>query len=58
MAKKKPAKKPSENSSAGAKDKARVLKSRIDASGKTTRVKGHVSARTKRSQAKRDQKNG
>jgi hypothetical protein len=57
MAKKKTtagaAKKPT---AAAATEKARVLGARLAASGKTTRVKGHVSARTRRSQAKRDGK--
>lgn len=36
--------------------KARVLKERIKKSGKSTRTKGHLSASTRRSQAKRDTK--
>jgi hypothetical protein len=57
MAKKKPAKKPKATKGTGAEDRGRALKSRIDASGKNTRVKGHLSASTRRSQAKRDSKN-
>jgi hypothetical protein len=41
----------------GIKEQARVLQMRIAESGKTSRIKGHVSARTRRNQAKRDQKN-
>lgn len=53
MAKKKPA------GNASASDpvaKARTTASRVKLAGKTTRAKGHVSASTKRSQAKRDTK--
>jgi hypothetical protein len=56
MAKKKPAEKPSTSKGTSSADKARVLKSRIKASGKTSRGKGHLSASTRRSQAKRDGK--
>jgi hypothetical protein len=41
----------------GVKEQARVLKTRADESGQTSRQKGHISARTRRDQAKRDQKN-
>jgi hypothetical protein len=41
-----------------AEKKALAIKSRLDASGKSSRVLGHVSARTKRAQAKRDSING
>jgi hypothetical protein len=56
MAKKKITKKPMDGAGAGAEDKARAAKARIKVSGKTSRVKGHVSARTRRDQAKRDSK--
>lgn len=41
-----------------ASDTARVLQERIKQSGKTTRAKGHLSASTRRSQSKRDNRNG
>lgn len=56
MAKKKPAKKLAPSEGTGAEAKARALRSRLEASGKTTRAKGHLSASTRRSQAKRDSK--
>lgn len=40
----------------GVKAQARVLKTRIEESGKTSRIKGHVSATVRQKQAKRDQK--
>lgn len=58
MAKKKPAKKTNVSQGTGAENQARVLKSRIEASGQNSRAKGHLSASTRRSQAKRDSKNG
>lgn len=57
MAKKKSVPKPIVSKGAGVEKKARALKSRIDASGKSTRAKGHLSASTRRSQSKRDSKN-
>ena len=39
-----------------AEGQARVVASRVKLSGKTTRAKGHLSASTRRSQAKRDGK--
>lgn len=54
MAKKKPAqRKPAAKDLEG---KARTVQSRLKASGKTTRAKGHLSATTRRNQAKRDAK--
>ncbi len=38
-------------------EKAHILAERIKRSGKTTRAKGHVSASTRRNQAKRDEHN-
>lgn len=40
----------------GVKTEARVLKTRIAESGKTSRIKGHVSTVTRKNQAKRDHK--
>lgn len=57
MAKKKTAVKKKVTKKAKAEGKARVTESRVKLSGQTTRVKGHVSARTRRNQAKRDAKN-
>jgi len=54
MAKKKSVKKANAITDVGPDVKARVLKSRVEASGKTARGKGHLSAATRRSQAKRD----
>ena len=56
MANKKPVQKAIAAKGASAETKARVKKSRVDASGKSSRIKGHVSARTRRAQAKRDSK--
>lgn len=56
MAKKK-TKKPNFLSGTSLEAHARVIKTRITASGKTTRAKGHLSASTRRSQARRDMKN-
>jgi len=53
---KKPAKKPTVKKGARSEDQGRVLQSRMQASGKTSRIKGHVGARTRRAQAKRDSK--
>ena len=39
-----------------AKTQAKAKQTRIALSGKTTRAKGHLSAATRRSQAKRDSK--
>lgn len=40
----------------GVKTEARILKTRVAESGKTSRIKGHVSSQTRKNQAKRDQK--
>jgi hypothetical protein len=40
----------------GVKTEARILKTRITESGKTSRIKGHIAAQTRKNQAKRDQK--
>lgn len=40
----------------GVKTEARILKTRLTESGKTSRIKGHVAAQTRKNQAKRDQK--
>lgn len=56
MAKKK-TKKPKFLTGTALEAQARLIKSRITASGKTTRAKGHLSASTRRSQARRDMKN-
>lgn len=69
MAKKKPARKPVEKlpkptdatKAAGPKQTkvtTRAKKARVAASGLTSRIRGHVSARTKRSQGKRDSNQG
>jgi hypothetical protein len=39
----------------GVKTKARILKTRVAQSGKTSRIKGHVSATNRKNQAKNDQ---
>jgi hypothetical protein len=54
MAKKKATKKSTISAGTGPEGNARVAQSRLKASGKTSRIQGHVSARTRRSQAKRD----
>jgi hypothetical protein len=57
MAKKKPLQGKTVSKTQKAAGKARTAATRVKLSGKTTRVKGHTSARTRRSQAKRDAKN-
>lgn len=57
MAKKKATKKAKRPKSKLPEEKARVLKERIKQSGKATRAKGHLSASTRRAQAKRDAAN-
>ena len=57
MAKKKATKKAKRPTSKLPEEKARVLKARVKQSGKSTRAKGHLSASTRRTQAKRDATN-